>query len=83
VTFENAVFSQPLCCPSRVTILRGRYPHNTGISANDEGAGRFKALDGSTVATWLDEAGYETALFGKYLNDYQDIPTYIPPGWDV
>jgi N-acetylglucosamine-6-sulfatase len=33
------------------------------------------------VATWLDEAGYETAYLGKYMNGYDDT-TYVPPGWD-
>ena len=37
----------------------------------------------STLATWLDEAGYETALFGKYLNGYGNIGRgHIPAGWD-
>lgn len=41
------------------------------------------------MATWLDEAGYETVLIGKYLNRYglnrsggYAPTTYVPPGWD-
>ena len=34
----------------------------------------------STIATWLDAAGYQTGLFGKYMNNYTD--PLIPPGWD-
>jgi N-acetylglucosamine-6-sulfatase len=33
--------------------------------------------ENSTVATWLQDAGYQTALIGKYLNGYEG--TYIPP----
>ena len=34
----------------------------------------------STVATWLNRSGYQTGLFGKYMNNYRDRA--IPPGWD-
>jgi N-acetylglucosamine-6-sulfatase len=37
----------------------------------------------STVATWLDDAGYNTVLIGKYLNDYNDEDVaHVPQGWD-
>jgi N-acetylglucosamine-6-sulfatase len=87
-TFENAYVTDPLCCPSRATILRGQYPHNHTILSNDaeEGGGEQKfrdlGLDRSTIATWLKGAGYRTSYIGKYLNDYEGGDTYIPPGWD-
>src|SRR3712207_4090273 len=28
MSFENAFVSNPLCCPSRATIMRGQYAHN-------------------------------------------------------
>jgi N-acetylglucosamine-6-sulfatase len=36
------------------------------------------------VATWLQDAGYRTALVGKYLNRYpkEASKSYVPPGWD-
>jgi arylsulfatase A-like enzyme len=38
----------------------------------------------STIATWLHDAGYRTALIGKYLNGFpRDVGRrYVPPGWD-
>jgi arylsulfatase A-like enzyme len=46
----------------------------------------FRGLgrEGSTVATWLDGRGYETAYVGRYLNGYGQKATteYVPPGWD-
>ena len=84
-TFENAYVTYSLCCPSRATILRGQYPHNHGIIDNglpDGGEGKFRnsGLDKSTLATWLNNAGYQTKLVGKYMNSYSDL--YVPPGWD-
>src|SRR5919202_6679205 len=84
-TFENAFVTDALCCPSRATILRGQYPHNTGILSNGPPSGgyeKFRDLgrEDSTVATWLQDAGYQTLLFGKYMNDYHG--TQVPPGWD-
>jgi arylsulfatase A-like enzyme len=88
VTFNRFFISMALCCPSRACILRGQYPHNTQIVGNvapDGGFDKFHDLgwEESTVAVWLQAAGYRTALFGKYLNGYpgRQVPTYVPPGW--
>jgi N-acetylglucosamine-6-sulfatase len=78
--FPNAVISTPLCCPSRASILSGRYSHHTHVRNNDQGE-RFD--DSNTLATWLHDAGYFTGLFGKYLNRYPfGRGPYDPPGWD-
>jgi N-acetylglucosamine-6-sulfatase len=84
-TFENAFVTDSLCCPSRVSILRGQYPHNHEILGNEPPQGgfeKFRALgrQNSTVATWLQSADYRTIFVGKYMNGYQG--TYVPPGWD-
>jgi arylsulfatase A-like enzyme len=85
ITFENSFVSDPLCCPSRATTLTGLYPHNHGIwsvfNGPDGGFEGFrdKGLEQRTVAVWLQNAGYDTALLGKYLNGYDS--THIPIGW--
>ena len=89
-SFDRAFVTTALCCPSRSSILRGQYSHNHRIWTTREpygGFGRFRKLghEESTVATWLDEAGYHTGYMGKYLNEYgssDDPTTHIPPGWD-
>lgn len=83
ITFTNGFVSNPLCCPSRASILTGKYSHSTGVYTNNAHYhGGFEAFDdSSTIATWLDAAGYQTALVGKYMNLY-DHTTYVPPGWD-
>jgi arylsulfatase A-like enzyme len=83
ITFANGYVSNPLCCPSRASILTGQYSHSTGVYTNrgQEPFGGFRAFDdGSTVATWLQDAGYRTAMLGKYMNGYAG--SYVPPGWD-
>ena len=83
VRFQQGFVPHALCCPARASILTGRYSHSTGVWTNtfQNGYGRFD--EASTIATWLDGAGYRTGLFGKYINHWADAdPTHIPPGWD-
>ena len=87
LTFSNAFVTRSLCCPSRASILRGQYAHNHQIQSNHLPDGGFEkftelGLDTSTIATWLQAAGYRTVLIGKYLNGIRGSSTYVPPGWD-
>ena len=81
ITFENAFITYPLCCPSRATFLTGQLAHNNGVIDNRAPDGGYSALDHSeTLPVWLRRAGYLTAHFGKYLNDYMREDG-VPPGW--
>jgi arylsulfatase A-like enzyme len=84
VTFTNAFSTTPLCCPARASILSGLWTHNHGVLSNIAPFGAPAFQDVSTLATWLDGAGYRTALVGKYLNLYDQLTPwpYLPPGWD-
>ncbi len=84
-SFPDAFVVNPICCPSRVSILTGAYSHTTGVYRQAPPFGRFEWFDdASTLATWLDDAGYTTGLFGKYIDGYQHpgLTGYVPPGWD-
>jgi len=83
VTFSNAFVTTPVCCPARSSILTGEYSRHTGVLDNEGPNGGALAFDDrSSLATWLSGAGYETALVGKYLNEYPQLgQCYIPPGW--
>ena len=86
-SFANYFATYSLCAPSRVTLLRGQYAHNHNVEGNRPptgGYGKFEALGHgtSTVATWLREAGYHTALVGKYVNGYEADQHPPAPGWD-
>ena len=79
--FPNFVYTTPLCCPTRVTLLTGQYAHNHGITSNDPGWRAFRRRgERETIATALDRAGYHTVLVGKYMNLYDG--SAVPPGWD-
>jgi N-acetylglucosamine-6-sulfatase len=85
VTFKNSFVNFSLCCPSRATFLTGQYMHNHRVFGNtlaaDGGFDRFQALHGdNNLAVWLQDAGYYTAMIGKYLNRYASNPP-VPPGW--
>jgi arylsulfatase A-like enzyme len=84
-TFTNYFVTSSSCCPSRASTLRGQYPHNTNILENSPGFRNFhnNGKESETIATWLNKAGYETSLIGKYLNGYPVTAgnKYVPPGW--
>ena len=80
MTFTNAFVPNPWCCPSRASILTGTYSHTNLVYRNAAPYGGYASFRASsTIATWLDGAGYHTGLVGKYLNGYR---TGTPPGWD-
>jgi N-acetylglucosamine-6-sulfatase len=87
-TFVNAFVTDPLCCPSRTSILRGQYSHSTKIYEVARSWGGYSkvkkfGLQASMLPTWLNDAGYETGLVGKYMNQYSPTKALeVPSGWD-
>ena len=88
LSFEKAFVSHPVCCPSRATILTGLYDHNHEVLSNIFPSGGFQKFvdeghEENSIAVRLQEEGYRTGFFGKYLNQYPgDDPTHVPRGWD-
>jgi len=72
VLFQNAYCTNPVCLPSRFSLLSGRYPSETGVRNN---VPQIKAVQDRILETnpaqLLQEAGYENAYGGK---------VHLPPG---
>jgi len=63
------------CCPTRASLLTGKYPHQVGLALN----GQNLAKDAATIAEILKENGYHTGMTGKWhlsrtqgLGDHQE-----------
>jgi choline-sulfatase len=61
VRFDNAYCSNPVCVPSRASLLMGLYTHNHG-ALNNSIPWPFEK---KTIAHYLGRAGYMTGLIGK------------------
>ena len=87
VTFRNSFVSMPECCPSRAVFMTGQYAHNNGVQGNNPPTGGYFAFapgEGNTLPVWLQQAGYYTALAGKFLNGWNtpQYQSHVPPGWN-
>ena len=77
IRFSDFHGETPLCCPGRANFLTGLHTHHHGVIDNDA-----RLLDPSmTLATQLQDAGYFTAISGKYLNQMSLLRSKHPPGW--
>lgn len=83
--FTNAYACAPMCTPSRVGLLTGRYPGRLQIGIQETLPSPSIAGDRiqiglseevPTVASLLRDAGYETALIGKWHCGH--LPLYSP-----
>ena len=66
-TIIDSHYVQPVCSPTRSTLLTGRYPTHTGVyTIVSPGAAWGLPLAERTLADALRSAGYRTALTGKW-----------------
>ncbi len=72
-----AAYSEPSCTPSRVAINTGRHPVRTGLtSVLWPGTDQGLSPEEKTVAEVLSEAGYSTAMWGKW--HMGELPEHAP-----
>ncbi|KAK6292242.1 hypothetical protein J4Q44_G00368260 [Coregonus suidteri] len=82
ISFTNAFVASPLCCPSRASILTGKYPHNhhvinNTLEGNCSSPAWQKTQEPQTFPALLQAyAGYQTFFAGKYLNQERNSKYY-------
>jgi arylsulfatase A-like enzyme len=79
-------YVQPVCSPTRAALMTGRYPmrHGLQVGVVRPWAQYGLPLEERTLAQALKEAGYATAIMGKWhLGHFE--PAYLPTrrGFDV
>ena len=62
VRFELTYCTNPICVPSRTTMMTGRMSHETGVMFNTN----YFQLYHESLGTRMKAAGYETAYIGKW-----------------
>ncbi len=75
--YTRMFVADPSCCPSRASLMTGRYPHNNGVLDQADGP----LFDGPhSMACYLRAAGYTTSIAGKFLTTWPK--TSLPPCFD-
>lgn len=69
--FQRCYVTNSICGPSRACILTGKYSHKNGYYINDQ---EFDTNQ-STFPELLQQAGYQTALIGKWHLGRKSMPT--------
>lgn len=64
--FTRAYSPNPLCMPSRNSLFTGLYPHQTGVTTNDNPRGGLDSTKFVCLGRYFQDAGYDTAYSGKW-----------------
>lgn len=79
VRMANCFCTNAICVPSRATIMTGQYSHKNGARTLNNGI----TPPNQTLAHLMKQAGYETAVVGKWHLKHEPAPFdyyYVLPG---
>lgn len=66
-------YSNPVCSPTRASLMTGRYYYRTGVTDTFLGRSMMHA-DETTLAELFQQSGYRTGIFGKWhLGDHYPL----------
>jgi len=71
-SFTKAYCTQPLCGPSRSSMLTGMYPHQVEATLNLNETPGYWDKDVKVMGSYMKDAGYDTGYVGKW---HLPIPT--------
>jgi arylsulfatase A-like enzyme len=75
--FTRSYAANPVCAPSRASLITGRHAHLHRVIDND----LMLPPDEPGLAEAFDRAGYATHYIGKWHLDGPAKPGFVPPGW--
>jgi arylsulfatase A-like enzyme len=74
---SRAYAANPVCAPSRASIMTGRLPHQHGVIENQL---TLPPSERGFARSFAD-AGFDTHYIGKWHLDGAARPGFVPPGW--
>ncbi|KAM0438472.1 hypothetical protein ACHAPT_001221 [Fusarium lateritium] len=85
ISFTNHYATVAVCCPSRVSLMRGQAAHNTNnTNIKTPGGGYPKfVISGENedyLPHWLVQAGYKAEYLGKLFNGNSLLNYSLAPG---
>ena len=91
IVFTHGTVGVPQCCPSRAAILTGQYPPQNGYFSNKTWTrDAERGFVEPTAAELLQQAGYHTAIIGKWhikpspwKVGFDEVRVWMPQGADV
>jgi arylsulfatase A-like enzyme len=66
VTMTDFYAAAPVCGPARAALYTGQYPARIGFEKNIRTEADGLSSSVASLPRWLNDAGYRTALFGKW-----------------
>ncbi len=80
--YSDCYGAAPICGPSRAAMLTGLYPRRLGIERNVEPDEPGLPTSEKTLARFLKDAGWQTALYGKWHLGHAEAESPNAHGFD-